>query len=54
MAKYSKEELINLEKNIINRYNDNELPFLFHLCGGNEDELIPICTAYPPKKLRIE
>jgi len=42
MARYTKEELINLEKNIINRYNDNELPFLFHLCGGNEDELIRI------------
>jgi len=42
MARYSKEELINLEKNIINRYNNNELPFLFHLCGGNEEELIKI------------
>ena len=42
MARYTKEELINLEKNIINRYNNNELPFLFHLCGGNEDELIRI------------
>ena len=42
MARYTKEELIDLEKNIVNRYNNNELPFLFHLCGGNEDELIKI------------
>ena len=42
MARYNKEQLINLEKNIINRYDNDELPFLFHLCGGNEDHLIEI------------
>lgn len=42
MARYNKEELITFEQRIIDRYNNNELPFLFHLCGGNEEELIRI------------
>ena len=42
MARYTKEELISFEQRIIDRYNNNELPFLFHLCGGNEEELIKI------------
>jgi hypothetical protein len=42
MARYNTKELIKLEQNIIDRYNNNELPFLFHLCGGNEDQLIDI------------
>ena len=42
MARYNKEQLIRFEQNIIDRYHNNELPFLFHLCGGNEEQLINI------------
>ena len=42
MARYNKEQLIEFEQRLIDRYNDNQLPFLFHLCGGNEDQLIEI------------
>ena len=42
MARYTKKELISFENNIIEKYKDNQLPFLFHLCGGNEDQLIKI------------
>ena len=42
MARYSKKELIELEDKIVNKYKDNMLPFLFHLCGGNEEQLIKI------------
>ena len=42
MAKYTKNELIDFENKIINKYKDNKLPFLFHLCGGNESQLIEI------------
>ena len=40
--KWSKEELINFENRIGDLYLENKLPFLFHLSGGNEDELINI------------
>jgi len=36
------EELIDFEKSICDLYFDNKLPFLFHLSGGNEKELIEI------------
>ena len=42
MARYTKDELISFEQRIIDRYNNNQLPFLFHLCGGNETQLIEI------------
>ena len=42
MARYNKEQLIEFEQRLIDRYNNNQLPFLFHLCGGNEDQLIEI------------
>ena len=42
MARYTKKELIELEDNIVEKYKNNKLPFLFHLCGGNEDQLIEI------------
>ena len=38
----NKNELINFEKKIVNLYFDNKLPFLFHLSGGNEMQLIKI------------
>lgn len=40
--KWTKEELISFENRIGDLYLDNKLPFLFHLSGGNEDELIEI------------
>ena len=42
MARYTKKELIEIENSIVEKYKDNKLPFLFHLCGGNEDQLIEI------------
>jgi pyruvate dehydrogenase E1 component alpha subunit len=40
--KWTKEELIAFEDRIGELYLDNKLPFLFHLSGGNEDQLIEI------------
>lgn len=40
--KWTKSELIEFEIQIGKLYLDNKLPFLFHLSGGNEDELIKI------------
>ena len=39
---WTKDELIAFEDHIGDLYMDNQLPFLFHLSGGNEDELIEI------------
>jgi deoxyxylulose-5-phosphate synthase len=39
---WTKEELIDFENKIGDLYLDNKLPFLFHLSGGNEDQLIEI------------
>lgn len=38
----TKEDLISFERSIVDLYKDNKLPFLFHLSGGNEDQLIEI------------
>ena len=38
----NKQQLIDFESKIINHYNNNKLPFLFHLSGGNETQLIDI------------
>jgi len=38
----TKEDLISFEKRICDLYLDNKLPFLFHLSGGNEDQLLDI------------
>lgn len=38
----TKQELIDFENKIIAHYKDCKLPFLFHLSGGNEDQLIEI------------
>ena len=40
--KWTKQELIDFEDHIGNLYLNNKLPFLFHLSGGNEDQLIEI------------
>jgi pyruvate dehydrogenase E1 component alpha subunit len=39
---WTKEELIAFEDHIGELYADNKLPFLFHLSGGNEDQLIEL------------
>ncbi len=39
---WTKEELISFENEIGDLYMDNKLPFLFHLSGGNEEQLIDI------------
>ena len=39
---WTKEELVNFETEIGRLYLDNKLPFLFHLSGGNEEQLIEI------------
>lgn len=38
----TKEDLISFENRIRDLYDAGELPFLTHLCGGNEDRLISI------------
>jgi len=37
-----KEELIKFEKDIAKRFDNGELPYLVHLSGGNEEQLIEI------------
>jgi len=39
---WTKKELTAFEDHIGDLYMDNQLPFLFHLSGGNEDQLIEI------------
>lgn len=39
---WTEEELIEFENHIGDLYLDNKLPFLFHLSGGNEKQLIEI------------
>lgn len=34
--------LVEFEKVVVNLWEDGELPFLMHLCGGNEEQLINI------------
>ena len=38
----TKNDLLDFENRIANLYRDCQLPFLFHLSGGNEDQLIEI------------
>ena len=38
----TKNDLLNFENHIADLYRDCQLPFLFHLSGGNEDQLIEI------------
>ena len=42
MFNATKEELIAFETKIRDLFEDGELPFIMHLCGGNEDELIEV------------
>jgi TPP-dependent pyruvate/acetoin dehydrogenase alpha subunit len=38
----TKNQLINFENRMIDLFEEGELPFLMHFCGGNEDQLIKI------------
>ena len=38
----TKQDLINFELKMVQNYKSGKLPFLFHLSGGNEDQLIEI------------
>lgn len=40
--KMSKQDLIDFEKRIADRFDNGEIPYLIHLSGGNEDQLIEI------------
>ena len=42
MNKITKQQLIDFENKIGVLFEEGELPFLMHFCGGNEDELIKI------------
>lgn len=42
MFKITKQELIDFEKEVFILFEDGKLPYLIHLCGGNEDQLIDI------------
>lgn len=42
MKKRTKDQLIELENKIVQKYNNAELPYFMHMCGGNEDQLIKI------------
>lgn len=46
--KWTKQELIDFEDHIGDLYLDGKLPFLFHLSGGNEDQLIKIFKGIAP------
>ena len=39
---WTKEKLIEFEEEIVSLYKNCKLPFLFHLSGGNEEELLKI------------
>jgi len=42
MNHITKEKLIETTNRIIDLYHSGELPYIMHLCGGNEDQLIKI------------
>lgn len=48
MFNITKEELIAFEKKIYDLFEEGELPYLIHLCGGNEEQLIEIFKDINP------
>jgi TPP-dependent pyruvate/acetoin dehydrogenase alpha subunit len=44
----TKEELISSEQKLIDHWNNGDIPYLFHACGGNEDQLIDIFKKIKP------
>jgi len=41
-VKMTKKDLIDFEKRIANKFDNGEIPYLIHLSGGNEDQIIDI------------
>jgi deoxyxylulose-5-phosphate synthase len=41
-VKMSKQDLIDFERRLADKFEDGEIPYLIHLSGGNEDQLIKI------------
>lgn len=39
---HTKESLIAFEERVKNAWEDGQLPYLLHLCGGNEDQLLRV------------
>jgi|TARA_R100001510_G_C7650530_1_gene208064 pyruvate dehydrogenase E1 component alpha subunit len=46
--KLTEQDLINFEDSVVDLYFQNKLPFLFHLSGGNEKELVEIFKDIKP------
>jgi len=44
----TKDDLITFEQGMAAKYDDGELPYLVHMCGGNEDQLIDIFKDIKP------
>lgn len=44
----TKKQLIHFEQEVVDLYKNCKLPFLFHLSGGNEDQLLKIFTKIKP------
>lgn len=44
----TKDDLIAFEQKIAAKYDDGEYPYLTHLCGGNEDQLVDIFKYIKP------
>ncbi len=44
-----KQELLDFERKIHDRYSEGEIPYLIHLSGGNEDQLISIFNQMNPE-----
>jgi pyruvate dehydrogenase E1 component alpha subunit len=47
-SRISKKDLIDFERHIAELYDDGQIPYLVHLCGGNEDQLIEIFKDIKP------
>jgi pyruvate dehydrogenase E1 component alpha subunit len=48
MKHHTKESLIAFESRVKELWEAGELPYLLHLCGGNEDQLIEIFSRVEP------
>lgn len=46
MYKITKQDLIAFEDRIYDLFEEGDLPYLIHLCGGNEDQLIHIFSMF--------
>lgn len=44
----TKQQLIDFEQNLARKYDDGEYPYLVHLSGGNEDQLIELFHSVSP------